>query len=59
VELVTPAASESEAAAIVAAVERFLSDTAPAPAARAEEESGWLRAALREGVAKPNYDWVR
>ena len=55
----TAAASDSEAAAIVAAVERFLADTSPPPAEAAEPESGWLRAALREGVAKPSYDWVR
>ena len=59
IELVSGAASDSEAAAIVAAVERFLADTAPPPAEAAEPESGWLRAALREGVAKPGYDWVR
>jgi hypothetical protein len=59
IELAAPAASDSEAAAIVAAVERFLADTAPPRAAAPEEESGWLRAALREGVAKPSYDWVR
>ena len=59
IELVTAAASDSEAAAIVAAVERFLADTSPPPAEATEPESGWLRAALREGVAKPSYDWVR
>jgi hypothetical protein len=59
IELVTAAASDSEAAAIVAAVERFLADTSPPAAQAAEPESGWLRAALREGVAKPGYDWVR
>jgi hypothetical protein len=50
IELVSPAASESEAAAIVAALEQFLVETAPAP------ESGpaispWLRAALEDGIA--------
>jgi hypothetical protein len=57
--MTTPVASPQEAAAIVAAVERFLADTTPPPAAEAETESGWLRAALREGVEKPRYDWVR
>jgi hypothetical protein len=59
IELTTPGASPQEAAAIVAAVERFLAETAPPPAESAEPESGWLRAALREGVEKPSYDWVR
>ena len=59
IEIVSPTASGEEAAAIVAAVERFLAETAPAPAAEAEPESGWLRAALREGVEKPGGDWVR
>jgi hypothetical protein len=50
IELLTPAASADEAAAIVAAVERFIADTAPAPMARGGSESRWLRAALRDGV---------
>ncbi len=52
-ELVTPAASPEEAAAVIAAVERFLRDTAPPPAAPAQGGrggSGWLRAARHEGV---------
>ncbi len=51
IELITPAASPSEAAAIVAAVEQFIADTAPAPSPRGEPVSPWLRAALREGVS--------
>jgi hypothetical protein len=43
-------ASPEEAAAIAAAIEQFLHDTAPSPAAREEPVSGWLRAALLEGV---------
>ena len=50
IELVSPAASESEAAAIVAALEQFLIDTVPAPQAR-ETQSPWQRAALEEGIA--------
>jgi hypothetical protein len=42
-------ASEAEAAAIAAALEQFLADTAPAPQAR-ESVSRWQRAALQEGV---------
>jgi hypothetical protein len=59
IEIVSPVESAGEAAAIVAAVESFIAETAPPPAADAEPESGWLRAALREGVEKPGYDWVR
>lgn len=50
-ELVTPAASPEEAAAVVAAVERFLRDHAP-PGAAPEPASGWARAALLEGVER-------
>src|SRR5439155_923468 len=43
-------ASPEEAAAIAAAIEQFLRDTAPAPAAAAEPPSAWQRAALFEGA---------
>ena len=47
------AASADEAAAIVAAVEQFLRDTAPPPApAELPAPSPWKRAALAEGVAR-------
>ncbi len=49
IELLTPA-SASEAAAIVAALEQFLADTAPA-AAPARGQSPWQRAALEDGIA--------
>ncbi len=43
-------ASADEAAAIVAAIERFLAETTPeAPAA--ETADPWIRAALLEGVS--------
>ncbi len=51
IELVSSAASPSEAAAIVAAIERFLADTAPTPAPSGEGQSPWQRAALEEGIA--------
>ena len=51
IELVSSVAAPGEAAAIVAAVEQFLIDTAPAPAAARSEESRWQRAALEEGIA--------
>ena len=50
IELKTGAATPEEAAAIAAAIEQFIRDTAP-PAQ--PEETGmnpWLRAALYEGV---------
>lgn len=50
IELVSAGASESEAAAIVAALEQFLADTAT-PAAEPEPERRWQRAALEEGVS--------
>ncbi len=49
-ELVTPAASPEEAAAVIAAVERFLRDTAPPPAPPRTAPSGWVRAARHEAV---------
>jgi hypothetical protein len=51
IEMLSTGASESEAAAIVAAVEQFLADTAPAPAADGPAVSPWARAALEEGIA--------
>jgi hypothetical protein len=50
--LVAPNASSEEAAAIAAAVERFMRETAPAPAPSAPKRNPWQQAALREGVAR-------
>jgi hypothetical protein len=52
IELLTGAASETEAAAIVAALERFFADTTPAAPRRGPEQSPWQRAALRQGVSR-------
>jgi hypothetical protein len=49
-ELVTPTASPEEAAAVIAAVERFLRDTAPPPAPADSEPSRWVRVARHEAV---------
>ena len=52
-EIVAPSASPEEAAAVVAAVERFLRDTAPPPAPVEEGRAGrsqWVRAARLEAV---------
>ncbi len=43
-------ASDSETAAIVAAVEQFIVDTAPPPADDGPTMSPWAQAALREGI---------
>lgn len=51
IESITPAATDSEAAAIVAALEQFLAETAPAPIPSGPAASPWQRAALEEGVA--------
>jgi hypothetical protein len=49
-ELRGSTASPEEAAAVIAAVERFLRDTAPPPAPPDPKPSPWVRAALLEGV---------
>jgi hypothetical protein len=46
-----PAGSDSEAAAIVAALEQFLADTAPPPVDPGPTQSAWQRAALEEGIS--------
>ncbi len=51
-ELHAPSASPEEAAAVVAALERFMRATAPTLAAAPEEIDPWRRAALLEGVAR-------
>jgi len=48
IQIESAAASPDEAAAIAAALERFLWETAPAP--QAAPRSRWQTAALREGV---------
>ena len=49
IEIQSSAASPDEAAAITAALERFLWETAPAPGPA--EVSRWQQAALEEGVS--------
>jgi hypothetical protein len=46
-----PSPSEDEAAAIAAAIERFRTETAPAPGGEAEAIGPWQRAALVEGTS--------
>jgi hypothetical protein len=49
-EIVAPEASPEEAAAVVAALERFMRDTAPRPAPAAPRRGAWQRAALLEAT---------
>jgi hypothetical protein len=51
IELRQPASPE-EAAAIAAAIEQFMRDTAPPPAAAGPSISPWLRAGLFEGAKR-------
>ncbi|MDQ6836003.1 MAG: hypothetical protein M3016_07425 [Actinomycetota bacterium] len=60
-ELVAPQASPEEAAAVVAALERFMRDTAPAPAADPPPRERWQEASLREGISRrpePPMPWL-
>ena len=50
IEIRQAAASPEEAAAIAAAIEQFLRDTAPARSPAGPSVSPWLRAALRENT---------
>ncbi len=51
-ELIAPSASPEEAAAVVAALERFIRATAPPASAPAPVGDRWRRAALLEGVER-------
>jgi hypothetical protein len=50
--IVAPSASPEEAAAVVAALERFMRETAPTPAPAPPPVSGWMRAARQEAVER-------
>jgi hypothetical protein len=50
--IVAPDASPEEAAAVVAALEQFMRETAPAPAAQPPKRNPWQQAALNEGVRR-------
>jgi hypothetical protein len=50
--IVAPNVSPDEAAAVVAAVERFMRETAPVRVAPPARPNAWQAAALREGVAR-------
>jgi hypothetical protein len=51
-ELVAPGAAPEEAAAIVAALERFMRETAPAPAPVEEGQNPWYRRGLLESIER-------
>jgi hypothetical protein len=59
--IVAPAASPDEAAAVVAALERFMRETAPAPAPPPPRLSPWVEAARLEAVERePRHEpWLR
>jgi hypothetical protein len=51
-ELISPSASPAEAAAIMAALERFMRDTAPPLAVQPRGIDPWLRAAMLEATSR-------
>jgi hypothetical protein len=51
-ELRGSSATPEEAAAVIAAIERFLRDTAPPPAPPPEVENPWVRASRLEAVER-------
>ncbi len=51
-EIVAPSASPEEAAAVVAALERFMRETAPALAPAPPPRDPWQRAALYEATGR-------
>jgi len=50
--IVAPSASREEAAAVVAALEQFMRETAPVVVEAAPQVDRWTRAALMEGVSR-------
>jgi hypothetical protein len=54
--LIAPSASPEEAAAVVAALERFMRATAPSAQASPSEPDEWQRAAVAEGVDREASD---
>ncbi len=62
IELIAPGASPEEAAAVVAALEQFMRDTAPVPVVEEPKLDTWKQYALHEGVTRqpePPAPWER
>jgi hypothetical protein len=55
-QLIAPSPSAEEAAAIVAAIERFMRATAAPARGRVQAPDGWRRAAILEGVERGRED---
>jgi hypothetical protein len=51
-KLIAPSASPEEAAAVVAALERFMRATSSPAAPVAQPPDGWQRAAILEGIER-------
>ena len=51
-ELHGSSATPEEAAAVIAAIDQFLRDTAPPPAPAGEPENAWIRAGRLEAVER-------
>jgi hypothetical protein len=59
IELIAPSASPEEAAAVVAALERFMRETAPRVAAEPPPPSPWFRQGLLESIERePPQHWA-
>jgi len=59
--IVAPDASPEEAAAVVAALERFMRETAPPPVAPPPKRNPWQQASLNEGIMRqpePPLPWL-
>jgi hypothetical protein len=58
-QLIAPSATPEEAAAVVAALERFMRATAPAVVSHSAGRDPWTHAALIEGVSggEPSGEW--
>jgi hypothetical protein len=50
--------SPEDAAAVIAAIERFLADTTVPSVGDSDTVSGWLRAALQEGVGSTDTERI-
>lgn len=57
-EIVAPGASPEEAAAVIAALEQFMRETAPVPAPVEEKPNPWYRAGLLDSIERePPQHW--